>query len=327
MSHSLRVFIIVVAVFVSYFYMRERTGVHITVVIADLLNKLFGSLRKSSQHQTLKTEREFGRMSNAQRSKSIKYRYYEFINDLLIALRFREYGVTVEGLTIVALLATLIISILTQAVMPGFIMFILMFCCVYVTIVAALYIVSRIGAQERKKDSIATIDILCSVMQDGALIAIETSLTLIPKSVRPYFEKFVRNVNNLNYSVEDALISLNNDMGTIFDEFCETAIQYERDRTPGMEMLFTFIVSDNAKMSARDVKLRRAMDAANRDFFSSCLLMLGMLGYTVVTYDYVRELYTTTFGHFMLMIYFVGGLITFILMQYILGKRYKYKEK
>ncbi|MEG2263368.1 MAG: hypothetical protein RSC43_01010 [Clostridia bacterium] len=327
MNGPLRIIIIACVTVLSYLFMREVTGVHLSVYVNQLLGKTLGFVKEESRKQTIKNSREFGRMSAAQRDKSILWKYYSFVEDLLSSLKIKQYGITVEGMTVLAVLIAALITALTQLIMPGVFMFVVVIIIVYVSLLAALYLASRIGAQNRKRDTLNTIDILCSVMQDGLLIAVETSMNLIPHGVKPYFTKFLRNVNNLNYSVEEAVTILNSDMGQAFDEFCETAIIYERDRAPGMEMLFSFIVENNAKESLRDVKIRRTSDAVNRDFFATCGIMVLMLLYTIFAYPFVAQFYLTDMGHIFIMLYILTALITFIITQYVMGQPYKYKEK
>ncbi len=317
---------IISMVFASYFLMSNITGIKITELILQFISWAFGFLKGVSKKQTIESSKQFARMSSAQRKRSPRHQYYAFVNELLAALHLKTIGITVEGLTIVALLLTLLFTLVTQIVMRGIVMFVLVYAVIYITILAMLYLASRVGALERKKNILNSIDILCSVMQDGIVIAVEGSIHLLPAAMKPTFTKFLRNINNLNISVEESLIILNNDVGPLFDEFCETAISFERERAPGMEQLFSFIVVDNAKEALRDVKLGRASAAANRDFFASCGLMIVMLVYTIMSYDYVAKMYVTQVGNFILMAYALAMLGTFISTQYVLAKSFVYKE-
>lgn len=322
-----RQIILLIATVVSYYIMRELTGVHITDVLTDFIAWSLSFLSKKSRDEYLKSKQEFSRMSAVQKRKSWKYRYYAFINDLLVCLNLRPLGITVEGLTIVILLCTVVISLCATVIINSFFLFCIAFMILYVGIVAFLYLVSRIGYRERKKQILETLDILCSVMSDGIILAVKGSLHLIPPSIKPYFNKFLLNVENLNKSLEESINILNDELGELFDEFCETVIMFEQDRAPGMDSLFSFIIADNAKALLRDKKIERESNKVNKDFAATCILLVVTVLYTVTTYDFVREIYAGSFGQFLLIMYVLLGLVVFIFTQYLMAKPYRYKEK
>lgn len=319
--------ILLVTTILAYLLMRAITGIYITDVILDTVAALFGVFAGAAKKEAMKSAREFSRMSSAQRKGSTRYKYYAFVNDILVSLRIRQAGITVEGVTVVTLIASVVIASLTMLVMKGIFMFVALTAIIFVAIMAVLYLISRVGAQERKRQVYASIDILCSVMSDGVMNAVETSVHMMPPMVRGAFKQFIVNVNHLNVSLEDAIRILNDEIGPSFDTFCSNAIVFERDRAPGMITLFSYIINDNARESLRDIKIQRVANAVNRDFAACMLLMIGTLTYTITAYQTVAEFYLTTFGNLMIIVYALSALITFIMTQYILAKPYSFTEE
>lgn len=319
--------VLILASVLSYYIMRELTGVRITEVLVDFIAWALSFLSKTSRQEYLKSKQEFSRMSNIQKHKSWRYRYYAFVNDLLICLNLKSIGITVEGISIVIGLCALALTFGASMVINNIVLFIITFAITYVGIFAFLYLISRIGYRERKKEILETLDILCSVMSDGIVLAVKSSMHLIPPSIKPYFSKFLINIENLNKSMEESVMILNDDLGELFDEFCETVIMFEHDRAPGMDSLFSFIIADNAKELLRDKKIERESNKVNKDFAATCILLVLTVLYTIASYDFVRGVYQSSLGQFLLIAYVLLGLVVFIFTQYLMAKPYRYKEK
>ena len=331
MLHAFSILIGIAVLVVGYLFLRAYTNIHLSEVLIKWFFDLFGFstkwLQDAAQDRATKNKLRFSRENKAQREKDKLYKYYRFVEDILASLNLREHGITVEGLTIVCGFASVLVSILSGLVLQNLFMCLIVFGVVYTAILAILYLVSRMGAMERKKHMLAAIDLLCSNMSNGIVKAVQDNIMLINPSIRPVFNKFLRNVLSLNLSLDEALVILNNDLGTTFDYFIETVALYEKDRAPGMDVLFSFIVMDNAKESLRDVKIKRAADKILLDFLASCGVLFSMLVLTFISFDYVTEFYTTSFGQIILIGYVLSALIVFIITQVIIGRAYIYKEK
>lgn len=316
---------------VGYLFLRSYTKIYLGELLLTKFLQLFGFstkwLQDAARDRATKSKLRFSRENKAQREKDKLYQYYTFVDDILVSMHLREIGITVEGFTIVCGMIAILISVLCWFVVKSIFMVLIVFGIVYVALLASMYLKSRMGAMERKKYLLTTIDMLCSNMSDGILKAVQDNIRLIHPSVRPIFQRFIRNVTVLNVSTEDAVIALNNELGSTFDVFCETVILYERDRAPGMDVLFSFIVADNAKETLRDVKIQRSSDKVIKDFFASCAILLGVMLYTILSFDFVGQFYASSLGQFILIMYAMSALVVFIITQVIMGKPYIYKEK
>ncbi len=315
---------------IGYLLLRSYTGIYLGEFILEKVMSFLGFstkwLQDASRDRATRNKLRFSRESKAQRNSDKLYKYYCFVDDILVSMHLREHGITVEGFTIVCGMITILLTLLCGIVIHNVVMLAIIFCIVYAAFIALMYLKSRMGAMERKKHLLTTIDLLCANMSEGILHAVQDNLALIHPSVRPIFAKFVRNITVLNISTEDAVMELNNDLGFSFDVFCETVLIYERDRAPGMEVLFSFIVNDNAKETLRDVKIKRSSDKVIMDFLASCAILGGVLIYTMFAFDFVAAFYSTPIGQLVLIGYVMSALITFIIIQVIMGKPYEYKE-
>lgn len=315
---------------VGYLFLRSLTGIYLGEFLLQAVFGLFGFstkwLQNASKEYATKSKLRFSRENKAQREKDKIYQYYRFVDDILASMGLRQFGITVEGFTIICAFLSFCIAALIGVTMQSIFMALVVFGVGYSSILALVYLKSRLGAMERKKQILLAIDMLSSNMSDGILHAVQNNIGLINPSIRPSFKRFIRNITVLNISVEEALFQLNNELGSNFDTFAETVAMFERDRAPGMDVLFSFIVSDNAKETLRDVKIKRASDKVIVDFVASCGILGGVLLYSLSAYDFVRAFYDTPVGRIIFIGYIVSALLVFITTQVIMGKPYIYKE-
>ncbi len=326
----LKVVIACAIMITGYLLLRSYTGIYLGELILEKTLRFLGFstkwLQDASRDRATRNKLRFSRENKAQRESDNLYKYYRFVDDILVSMHLREHGITVEGFTVVCGMITILITLACGILIRNLFMLAIIFCIVYAALLATMYLKSRMGAMERKKHLLTTIDLLCANMSEGILHAVQDNINLIHPSVRPIFTKFVRNITVLNISTEDAVVKLNNDLGSSFDVFCETVLIYERDRAPGMEVLFSFIVADNAKETLRNVKIKRSSDKVMMDFFASCAILAGVLAYTIFSFDFVGKFYATSFGQIVMIGYIMSALLVFIITQVIMGKPYIYKE-
>ena len=315
---------------VGYMFLRAYTGIHLGEWLLQAIFGFFGFstkwLQSASREYATKSKLRFSRENKAQREKDKIYQYYRFVDDILASMGLRQFGITVEGFTIICAFVSICIAAFIGVTMQSLFMALVIFAVGYSAILALMYLKSRLGAMDRKKQILLAVDMLSSNMSDGIVAAVQNNMNLISPSIRPSFKRFIRNITVLNISVEESLFQLNNELGSTFDTFAETVAMFERDRAPGMDVLFSFIVADNAKETLRDVKIKRASDKVIVDFVASCGILGGVLLYSLSAYDFVREFYGTPFGRIVFIGYIVSALLVFIITQVIMGKPYIYKE-
>ncbi len=311
----------------STIFMSMITHVNLAQVLRDILRVFTKGVSKSSKNYHEDTHQQFERMTLEQKRKSKKYKYYCFVNEMLATFQFKEKGITVEGFTVgifVILLAIgMILSLLTANILFFFFVPILGL----PTTLAGMFLASRVGVRRRKQMLLDSMDIICSIMSDGFLKAVKNSLPQFPEQVRHYFEHFVKNVELLNISVPDAIRQLNREIGSLYDEFCDSVIAYEANRATGMETLFNFYIEENARTLERDRAIKRLSDAVNMDYFASIGAIILFAVLTTTTLTGGAGLWAKPIGLFVALLLVVGALVVFIYIQYLLSKAYIYTER
>ena len=82
----------------AYFFMRTLTGLKIFPLLHEILTALTGSAVKSTTQFREQTAVTFRRMSLDEKRKSMKYRYYCFINEVLAAFGLNSVESTLRAL-------------------------------------------------------------------------------------------------------------------------------------------------------------------------------------------------------------------------------------
>lgn len=314
----------------GYFFMRTLTGLKIMPLLQDMLTVFLHGAIKSADKLRDDTDHEFSRMSLDQKRKSKKYRYYCFVNEILAAFNLKDKGINVEGATLAVLLIIFAISVAISLITNTIWYVIILPVMLIPLTVAVIFLLSRMRVRKRKQELLDSMDILCSIMTDGFLKAVKESMSQFPENARPYFDKFLKNVELLNISLPDAVKILNNDVGSLYDEFCDSVITYEANRANGMETLFNFYISENAQTLERDRRIKRMSDSANIDYFASigAIAVFGVFASTTLAGDSSSgNIWETVFGTIVLAGLLAAAVAIFIYIQYILSKPFIYTEK
>lgn len=311
----------------STVFMGMLTHVNLLHVLRDMLHAFNRGISKKSKTFHEDTHQQFERMTLDQKRKSKKYAYYCFMNEMLDTFQFKEKGITVEGATLGILVIWIAIGLLLSLLSLNVLFAILLPILAFPTTLAGMFLASRVGVRRRKQMFLDSMDILCAVMSDGFLKAVKNSLLQFPEEVRPYFERFIKNIELLNFSIPDAVHQLNREIGSLYDEFCDSVITYEANRATGMETLFNFYIEENAKTLERDRAIKRMSDAVNMDYFASLgvIIIFGVVTTFLLTGG--PGLWAKPIGIFVAILLLIGAIAVFIYIQYLLSKAYIYTER
>lgn len=311
----------------AYFFMRTLTGLKIFPLLHEILTALTGSAVKSTTQFREQTAVTFRRMSLDEKRKSVKYRYYCFINEVLAAFGLKQRGINVEGFTMSLIAVVIAIGVVIALVTSSVAYALLLPIILLPTFIALIFLGSRMRVRKRKIELLDAMDILCAVMTDGILKAVKENYAQFPTDIQDYFKKFVNNVELLNMSVPQAVQELNEDIGSLYDEFCDSVITYEANRARGMETLFNFYISENGKTQARDRQIKRLSDSANMDYFASLLVIVLFGVFSSVFLGGGSSLWATPLGKVVIVLLILGAVGVFIYIQYLLSKPFIYTEK
>ena len=217
-------------------------------------------------------------------------------------------------------LLSLIVSFLVAALLSNAVLFFLLSPVFFATTLAVLFLLSQISSRKRKKCLLDAQNILCSVMNDGIYTAIASSYKMFDPCVQAPFKRFLTNVDYLNMSVVEAVQKLNADCGSLYDDFCQTVIDFEITRAPGMDQLFSMLIVDNAANLRRDKILTRMSDESNRDFFMSCLILILFNVFNAISTPNGIKFFTSFIGEILVFSLFIAAMVVFTIIQYILAK-------
>lgn len=310
------VFTLLVAV-LAYQVAKIVTGVTIGDFARLVVSSCFGFVGRRVDHFAATNASRFATMNSAQRKKSRRYWYYMLMNEIMLDMDWKQKGMTVEGMTgslvIIACLIGILYGLLTKSPLGTIMIPFLAF----VTEAALLFMISRENHRERKKCIIHAEDGICQSIQLGLVRAVEVNLKHIDESIRYNFSRFVDDVKVLNISLEEALYSLNMNIGRKLTTFCEEALHYEQERREGMEKVFDGIVADNGFETRQDIKAERKFSEMNWDYLMSVGLIFLFILFTYAKDQFMYVFWTSTAGTVLLTGIAVISLVVFIFLQYL----------
>ncbi len=281
----------------------------------DLGKGLFGKTEEAVTRANESMRAKTARMSREAKKKSWHYKYQVLLNDILLDLGWKQMGVTVEGLTILVLIATLMIEVLGWIVFENIFMLIVVGVAAYATIVAVLFSLSRSAHRTRKALLIAAEDLLCANMSKGLTHAIRSNINQIDSEIRDEFKAYLNDID-CNMPVIEAIDRLNDRLGSKFDNFCEKAKDITENYQPGAEDSFMFNISSNAIETELDNEIYEANLNANMDYFATLGLLVVFFLMTNSMYASLREFYFEGPGRFFLVFYALAAIAVYIYTQW-----------
>lgn len=307
---------------------RKLTGVHISEYVHEFVTKFLGFVAVKARDSAIQNKRKIETMSVLQRKKSWLYRYYSFINEILLDMTWKQKGVTVEGLTAVVFIGTCIVSTFSLVTLRNVILVLMTAAMSFVLMIAFMFLMSRVGHRRRKKLLIQAEDLLCSSISVGLVKCIEDNMKQIPHELQPEFRKFLEQYVMQNMPIEKAINNLNNNLGSKFDKFCDKAINFEKSgANKGMQDLFRYNIEENSFTSELDMMCEVAFADMNMDFLASTGVIIGYIFFTVTAIPFVASFYTTGFGKAMIVLYAAilsGG---FIFTQWLQSANFEFEGR
>ena len=281
---------------------------------------LFGKTEEAVTRANESMRAKTARMSREARQKSWTYKYQVLLNDILLDLGWKQMGVTIEGLTILIVIATLMIEVLGWIVFKNLFMLIVLGIAAYVTIVAVLFSMSRSAHRTRKALLIAAEDLLCANMSKGLTHAIRANINQIDVDIRDEFQAYLNDID-CNMPTIEAIDRLNDRLGSKFDNFCEKAKDITENYQPGAEDSFMFNISSNAIETELDNEIYEATFNANMDFFATLALLIIFFAMTNSMYLSLQEFYFEGPGRFFLFFYILAAIGVYIYTQWQTSRR------
>lgn len=144
-------------------------------------------------------------------------------------------------------------------------------------------------------------DLICPLAREGVLVAIKKVMAsdeYISPNIRPYFQQFIDNCENNGYSFKQAIMILNRQLGSKFDNFTKKAIVFEYNERKGMADIFLDIVDENAVLREINSKKERIFRKMNRDFIMKTAIIILFFLYALSVEEFRNFMLMNDFGKF-----------------------------
>lgn len=271
----------------------QITGLNVYQLLLTFVNfllKFFGKFinkRETNYHRDL----EIGKINE----KRTRVKIYRFLNDLTIDLGLKQQGATpYEFLFIVATLTLLGTILLCQLLFGSFVMVIVMFPIVLCGVICVLYTRANVAHDRRIEAIIEAENIICNNIAGGVLVAVKNSINVIPNEVRGEFRDFIDNVESKNFHIRTALMELNNNLGSVADDFIKKCIVFETEEEHGIAGMFKDVVEvNNIKMEMR-IEMKRRFEEVRQAFIIGAAMIFVFLGGVLAIFEDVRGFYFNT---------------------------------
>lgn len=208
---------------------------------------------------------------------SIISKLYNWVNEQIIALALKRYGVTPVGYaafwcTISAVLSVIVMVLMNLSL--GFIvpMFIVMTIIVFT--VTRVYVSNMII--QREADIMDAMDLIIPDIGSGVQNAILKYVDNFAPAIQPDFKAFISNITDRGYTFNDAMYMLSDSLGMVFKDFAQKAIFFEAQGEHDMLEIFTDIVETN--------RLRRELREENEALFTEVFVTFGVSTLIVAAY-------------------------------------------
>ena len=295
-----------VIVFLLYFFSNE-----LTVQMSKLLKFLSDKIGVLSTTKQYEYERHI-----YQYPKSLRTKLYKWVNAQIIVLGLKRVGVSVFGYLLFWGTTSVFVGLFVNNLF-GFplIFYPVMFIFVFVLTLVMTRVVVAERMELRESDIMNAIDLLVPEVHNGIENAIATYIDNFAKGVQPEFRAFLLNKRTYGNTFETSMYMLADDLGSVFYDFAQKAVLYERMGEPAMLEMFSDITESN--------RLRRQLRDENKVVFSelklSFIISVAMTGlyfiFMISNNAWCRNLFlVTTKGKILLlcMITVIIAVLTYI---------------
>lgn len=280
--------IISLALYIMVFVLKIR----ITAIIQKLCSGSVKAIGKGIRKREDKFSRDYeiGLITK----KRVKYKSYQFLNDLTIDLGLKIQGITPYEFLFIILVVSLMLSLSFGILVFGSLLLgVLAFPIVGAGVLCAAYTKANIAHDARIEAVIEAENIISNNINDGVIVAVKQTIDSLPKEVKIEFKDFLNNIEDNTYIVT-ALLDLNNKLGTISDDFIQKCIKLMTDEEHGTAGIFQDVIELNNIKSQLRLSMKKSFEVVVTDFVISTFMILSFLIGVLWIYPVVRNFYFTT---------------------------------
>ena len=267
-----------------------------------------------------KKEKEFSR--DVETGKIRKATFYRFLNDLVIDLGLKRLGMTPYMMLFMVIVISFIFGMLLSQIMFGnWLWTIILFPISAVVIVCGMYTKANIEHDRRIDDIIEVESLISNTIRNGVVVAVRENLSLIPERVRDDYAQFLYDINEHNYHIKTALMSLADRLGSSSESFIRKCITFETNEESGLEDSFKdTVLINNIRMQQR-IEMRKTFENIAKQFAISVIMIFVFLRGVIAAYPFVRNFYFTNFfGQLLIIIDMLLVIGEFVYITYLRAK-------
>lgn len=246
---------------------------------------------------------------------------YRLVNDLIIDLGLKKKGATPYAFLFVMFMGAFLCSIMTGILVFGSsllgflltpIMFAFIFCINYTR--------ANLAHDSRIESILVTENIISNNIRDGFEVAVRNNLGLIPLNIRQEYTDFLDNIKN-NWHIRDALLDLNNNLGSAADDFTKKCIVFELEEEEGIVGMFQDVVEiNNINMEMR-TEMKRSFEEVNLQFIIGASMIVIFLVGVIVIFPVVANFYLhNIIGQLLMALDFLLIVSEFVFITYLRAK-------
>lgn len=266
----------------------------------NIIRKIVSLSGKTINSKEQKYHRDLAVGKINEKTKRVKI--YRFLNDLIIDLGVKKKGATpYEFLAFILVLSLLIALVFCELLFQSTLMAVLMFPIFFTAIMCGLYTKANMAHDLRIEAVIESENIISNNIKDGVVVAVRNSLDLMPAKIRGEFRDFLDNIEHKNLHIRTALLELNNNLGSISDDFIKKCIVFEMEEEHGIAGMFRDVVEINNIKSEMRNEMKRKFEEISMQFVIGAVMIFIFLGGVLAIYPDVRSFYfTSTIGRLIL---------------------------
>lgn len=308
--------IVCILLFSSILIVRH-TGFPVFVLIKKIISVIKGSCAGFIRGRETAYQRDLAIGKNSEKSRKVKL--YRFLNDLTIDLGLKQTGITpYEFLFFTMLLCGIATILFCTTVFGSILMFIPFFPIVTIAAICAMYTRANVAHDTRIEAIIEAENIVCNNIKGGVLVAVKSSIDVIPKQVRVEFKDFIDNVEQKNYHIKTALQELNLHLGSIADDFIKKCIVFELEEEHGIAGMFADVVEvNNIKMEMRTEMKRRFEEVKHQFIIGLGMILVFLFGVMAIYSDIAHFYLKTGIGQIILALDALIVLLEFVYITYL----------
>lgn len=265
---------------------------------------------------------EFEAMSSRQKMKSKKYKYYMFINELLLDNGWSSFGITPERFTMLNAIFSLVSAGVLGLIAPNLVLIAYVAVIIFVLDIAIIFSASRYKAKVRLRRILAGENLVCGNISQGLEEAIKMNLDLFEGNVKEAFEEYLYRDQYMHWPVEKNIAQLNVDLGEHSTGFCKRLLLFEKQRRPGQVDMFRFVMQENIREEERLTKRELTFQEMNLQYLLCSIIVIVFLVACLGSMPEVLEVAKTLAGKIIIIFTMSSIALGFVLNQAIQTKRF-----